>query len=323
MGVREWGRRTLSFSGDWVARFRSRSPTPKPVARPESKPSEHHEGTPVVRHRAHLLTSYAPTAKVEFPSRSASTQTPSHRPFLSPVPHSPTSPHALPRSATRHLTARPRTPSALRVSTPRAHNAHAHARSSRTPPPSARPQMTRSTSSSAGFGPTIIGAVPKSAKRWARSAHLHEVKSPNRPATAFAGIEGQPRPLDAERPYTLDAVRESESADLPHAALVSEGATPAVAVDVFSPKSEAAFSRASTASIGRGKQPRPTLSPLHLSAANDLPRMCVVSGATPASDAEGSEGDVWVDTDVEGSESDSGGLAGMVPDPVEHAAQAA
>lgn len=43
-GMREWGRRTLSFSGDWVARFRSRSPSPKSVTRPDHKPPEAHNG---------------------------------------------------------------------------------------------------------------------------------------------------------------------------------------------------------------------------------------------------------------------------------------
>lgn len=157
--------------------------------------------------------------------------------------------------------------------------------------------------------------MPKSAKRWARSAHLHEVKSPNRPSST---AEEPPRALHlkAERPHALDAVRENESAGSSRTVLVSEGATPAAAVDVFSPKTEGAFARAS---ISKGKQSRPTLSPLRLSAANDLPRMCVVSGLGPASDAEGSEGDVWVDTDVEGSESDSGGLAGVTPSPSGHA----
>ncbi|TFY63823.1 hypothetical protein EVJ58_g3013 [Rhodofomes roseus] len=236
MGMREWGRRTLSLSGDWVNRFRSRSPTPKPVSRPESRQTDKN-----------------PAEQVDFPSQS--TQTPSHRPFLSTSPRSPTFSH--PRSATRHLSSRPRTPSSLRVSTPRYHNLHARStQTTSTPPPSARPQMTRSTSSSAGFGSgfgtTAIESVPRSAKRWARSAHLHEVKS-------TSGV--QSRAPDSARmgaEETLGTVRETESAESSRTVLVSEGATPAV--DVFSPRPEAPPTP--TASKGKGKQLRPTLSPL-------------------------------------------------------------
>ncbi|KAH9922926.1 uncharacterized protein B0H18DRAFT_497745 [Fomitopsis serialis] len=292
MGMREWGRRTLSISGDWVSRFRSRSPTPKPVTRPESRQSDK-----------------APAHTVEFPSQS--TQTPSsHRPFLSSSPRSPT----FPRSATRHLTSRPRTPSALRVSTPRFQNLHA--RSTQTPPPSARPQMTRSSSSSAGFGTgfgtTVIGSVPRSAKRWARSSHLHEVKT-------TSGVQG--RAPDTARPESekaFDGVHEGDSAGSSRTVLASEGATPAG--DVFSPQPESASTP--TASQGKSRQLRPKLSPLRFSASTDLPRLCVVSN--PASDAEGSEGDAWVDTDADGSESEPGVVApGIAPSLARHAIPAA
>ena len=108
MGMREWGRRTLSFSGDWVARFRSRSPTPKPVARPDPKPSEHHEGTssvsrPLSRTRAHLARpqkkSISPPAVPPLkhpPTAPSSAPFPAHPPppTRSPAPQRGTSPPA-------------------------------------------------------------------------------------------------------------------------------------------------------------------------------------------------------------------------------------
>jgi len=176
--------------------------------------------------------------------------------------------------------------------------------------------MTRSSSSSAGFGTgfgtTVISSVPKSAKRWARSAHLHEVKT-------TSGVQSRvPDSAWLESDKASDAVRERDSTGSSRTVLASEGATPAG--DVFSPRPESVATP--TASKGKSKQLRPTLSPLRLSASTDLPRLCAVSN--PASDAEGSEGDAWVDTDADGSESEPGVVAtGITASLARHAIPAA
>lgn len=291
LSMRDWGRRTLSLSGDWVNRFKSRSPTPKPVAH-ETRPAKETAGKShcIYSHRAPIFT-YIAAAQVEFPSHGA--QTPSHRAYPNKSPKSPT----FPRLATRHLTSRPRTPSALRASTPRYQNVHARGTPS-TPPLSSseRPRMSRSTSSSAGLGDGLSSAMPRSAKRWARTAHLHEVKS----AAAVLTRGTESAQSQKEHQKIIDVVHGSGSASSSRTALVRSG--DAAATDVFSSRSETVLTP--TASKGKGKLSRPTLSPLRLSTSSDLPRLCVASA--PSSDADGAEGDAWVDTDADGSESESG-----------------
>ncbi|KAH9932750.1 UNC-like C-terminal-domain-containing protein [Epithele typhae] len=136
--VREWGRRTLSFSGGLVNRLRTRSSTP-PRLTITGDPD-----TPQRPRRAHHL-------------------------HLHPVA----------RKASGTALTRPHTPISLRTPTSR-HLAH-HRFAAPTSP--IRPGMQRSNSGSLSLGFGGVGPVPKSAKRWARSAHLHEVKaSPHRSA---------------------------------------------------------------------------------------------------------------------------------------------
>lgn len=78
-----------------------------------------------------------------------------------------------------------------------------------------RPQMQRSNSltgpSSAGLPMSLswtgVGPVPKSAKRWARTAHLHEVKSPV-PSSATA--EGSSSNRSAKLKKDTDGTEEDE-----------------------------------------------------------------------------------------------------------------
>ncbi|KAF9068596.1 UNC-like C-terminal-domain-containing protein [Rhodocollybia butyracea] len=165
--MREWSRRHLNFSGDWVNRFttassRSRSQSPSgTVKSPKMSSRVHHEDEPVIT----------------FPTLSARPRVPKT------APH--TKSHAFlaerkPKVQNVYLQSRPRsrTPS---LRTP--HNLP-------TTPTTAvtttyRPQILRAnslTSGSAGLPASVswtgVGPVPKSAKRWARTAHLHEVKSP-------------------------------------------------------------------------------------------------------------------------------------------------
>lgn len=137
-----------------------------------------------------------------------------------------------------------------------------------------RPLMHRAHSSAIGmaqsFSMGVIGPVPRSAKHWARSAHLHEVKS------AGLGISKSDAGV-ARGPFG----EKDEDGD--------EGvpdADPSTASRIL----EAAAGSSST----------PISSPTRLtSAAHDFPLGC-----TGDAEAETSEGDAWVDTDADESESD-------------------
>ncbi|KAA1472172.1 hypothetical protein DENSPDRAFT_838372 [Dentipellis sp. KUC8613] len=155
--MREWGRRNLSLSGDWVNRFRgrSRSLTPSPG-----------DSTPVATE--------GNDDKVRFPSRSAqptalgTSEKP--RQFRGVgIGSGPVTPTSSRRSAMGSGV--PRTPT---LRTPRYHGLYQT--------PGGRPGLQRSNShGSAGGGHApgnvvVLNPVPRSARRWARSAHLHEVR---------------------------------------------------------------------------------------------------------------------------------------------------
>ncbi|TFY58938.1 hypothetical protein EVG20_g7971 [Dentipellis fragilis] len=154
--MREWGRRNLSLSGDWVNRFRgrSRSLTPSPG-----------DSTPVAAEGT--------GDKVRFPSRSAH-----HAPLNTEKPRQyrgigigsgPATPTSSRRSALGSGV--PRTPT---LRTPRYHGLHQT--------PGGRPGLQRSNSHGSTSGGhaqgnvVVLNPVPRSARRWARSAHLHEVR---------------------------------------------------------------------------------------------------------------------------------------------------
>ncbi|KAI0930861.1 hypothetical protein AcW1_007221 [Taiwanofungus camphoratus] len=261
--MRDWGRRTLSFSGDWVSRFRSRSPTPQPVIA-AGRGSEKN------------------IDKVEFPSQA-----------LQPTEGPSRIKSAYPSSASKKIGSRPRTPSSLRVSTSRHHHVYnrplTHGGTFSTPSAMSRPPIQRSNSGdiTPGFGG--VGPVPRSAKRLARSAHLHEVKS----TSAVFGADN----MDGNTAVYSQWDGKSQK---------SRGVTSAdLKLDMFSPQSYTVTSD----TLGKGKErlryseSRPPLSSLRLASAKELPMGCVRGG--PTSEADASEGDGWVDTDADGSGSES------------------
>lgn len=131
-------------------------------------------------HRSLLTLLVTDPGQIEFPTRKAtSTQT-----FTQRTVPAPTSP-----IIRRTAVARPRTPSArtparhvVRPSTPtRAHPMP--------PPLLLRPIIARSNSyeqSASGSNAILVGPAPKSARKWARTAHLHHVKPDSRVGDARA-----------------------------------------------------------------------------------------------------------------------------------------
>lgn len=135
--------------------------------------------------------------------------------------------------------------------------------------------------------------MPKSAKRWARSAHLHEVKR---------GGEATPVP-----PLTRNEL-EAEGDDAGAQVLLVP----------------AAISRSETITLGKGKGRMVTgsarqPSPLRPAAVIQVDLSSPPVGARQRerrymqSEGEASEGEMWVDTDVDGSECDSVGEGALEP----------
>ncbi|KAI0642933.1 UNC-like C-terminal-domain-containing protein [Trametes meyenii] len=260
--VREWGRRTLSLSGGWVDRLRARSATPPRPA--TQNPGENDIAFPSLD-----------TQVADQLSRSSRRG-----------------------ASTRKQIARPHTPTSIRSPTAR-HFAHYRA-----VPPSPslllpRPGIQRSSSGSMTHGFGGIGPVPKSAKRWARSAHLHEVKG----TTTSSPSNG---------------LRHRKSGEATPVASTST----IVSVDtqdVFSSPSHAqvllapAFNGVGT--ISKGKARPIENQARHPSPLRGTPIIDISSPPPPSrgrdsrrhpsqAESEMSEGDAWVDTDVDGSECD-------------------
>ncbi|KAI0671164.1 UNC-like C-terminal-domain-containing protein [Trametes maxima] len=260
--VREWGRRTLSLSGGWVDRLRARSATPP--RQTTQNPGEN---------------------DIAFPS--LDTQ------VVDQLSHS-----SRRGASTRKQIPRPHTPTSIRSPTAR-HFAH-----HRAVPPSPslllpRPGIQRSSSGSMTHGFGGIGPVPKSAKRWARSAHLHEVKG----ATTSSPSNG---------------LRHRKSGEATPVA--SRNNTVSVDVqDVFSSPSRAQVLLApafdGTGTISKGKARAMDNQARHPSPLRGTP-IIDISSRPPSSrgrdfrshpsqaESELSEGEAWVDTDVDGSECD-------------------
>ncbi|TBU22364.1 UNC-like C-terminal-domain-containing protein [Dichomitus squalens] len=244
--VRDWGRRTLSFSGDLVNRLRARSSTPpRPVSGSNQKPGEN---------------------EIVFPSIRLGDEQP--RPRRS---------HAA-GSSRKGSSVRPHTPTALRTPTNR-HFTHHRVPASPGFLSGVRPGIQRSNSGSMTHGFGGVGPVPKSAKRWARSAHLHEVKATS------ASPRGQAADGEATPIPSTDATPGADA----------EGS------DVHVLLAPPLIERSETVRKGKGKAPmvrHPSpLRPLIVNLSSPLLRPAALSG-------EGSEGEGWVDTDVSGSECD-------------------
>lgn len=168
--MREWGRRHLSFSGDWTNRFKrknrgvdaSRSRSPSRLVRPHPQTAKSHPPAslklgdhvafPTYETKNPLEPIYFNTAPlpadVRSPTKSASTTAPLARPRSSSL-----------RTATARLR-HPATPTRAVQSAFRG--------------------SIIQRSNSQGAGSLWTGNVPKSAKKWARTAHLHEVRSAGR-----------------------------------------------------------------------------------------------------------------------------------------------
>ncbi|KAH8980534.1 UNC-like C-terminal-domain-containing protein [Lactarius akahatsu] len=152
--MRKWGQRSLALSGDWVSRLRSGPP---------AHPNGENIPTP------HVATATDSSLPRSLPvnSNNIATPTPSRqrRPplFLTPT-------HRAPALRSTGIS-RPRTTTTTTTTT--------YARSGATSPvpataPASAPSPVRRSSSHSGA--SFIGPVPRSARRWARSAHLHEVR---------------------------------------------------------------------------------------------------------------------------------------------------
>lgn len=150
--MREWSRRHLSFSGDWVSRLTNKSRSSSPA---EQKTSA--KETDI-------------NAKYEFPSSAKTPRTAHKAPYYPTRPRTPSL--RTPTSKHFHSRAIPVSPSPIVTSIP--NGIHRP------------PRLKRANSHGGGSTPasatwTGIGPVPKSAKRLARTAHLHEVKSVKSP----------------------------------------------------------------------------------------------------------------------------------------------
>ncbi|KAF5382602.1 hypothetical protein D9615_002748 [Tricholomella constricta] len=193
--MREWGKRHLSFSGDWTTRFRGRSRVDgrdRDVLKPHPQSAR-----PVSISLDHDI-------KVEFPT------TERERPHVHmegdkmPLRPKDMNTHALTtstRSASSDARVQPwRKP---RSRTPSLRNAAARSRPPGMPASSSahRPRLQRSNSHGIpGVHPGVGGAVPgtthKSARKWARTAHLHEVRTVDR--SVGPGAAGRRRGMRRE-----------------------------------------------------------------------------------------------------------------------------
>ncbi|KAI0320970.1 UNC-like C-terminal-domain-containing protein [Amylostereum chailletii] len=186
VSMKEWGKRnlSLSFSSDWVSRLRARSLTPAPQDARAAAPTA---ANPSAARTTSQLKPSSPAKKdaeipnAVFPSPPSTTFPSEKAKGKRPAPVDSHTVFAL-ASASR----RPRTPSRRH---PFAHVVHgSNMRTPGTPTAIARPVLQRSNShssaasASAGASTSttslLIGPVPRSAKRWARTAHLHEVRRP-------------------------------------------------------------------------------------------------------------------------------------------------
>jgi hypothetical protein len=178
--MRGWGRRSLRLSGDWFpSRLRSSSSGPPSASQGSHTPTSSMSLVP----RAPLRQAPPPpltapaTTSLPSPSRTpgpglgsghhsnkmapvtATTTTPTFRQKRAPLYLTPTQHHfRVPHSRSTHTVARTRIGGGGGTSSP-------------TPKPMVIP-IQRSSSHGASF----VGPVPRSARRWARSAHVHEVR---------------------------------------------------------------------------------------------------------------------------------------------------
>lgn len=181
--MREWGRRNLSFNSDWARRFRSRSRSPTPKVKPPRPrtPDNHHGAGAGPLHAPEIagmaLTFLRTETKLAFPSRPPWTTEP-----LKPSRRLNTTASERRPAVRAHAHSRSRTPSL---------HGNLHPRPTTPTRAGAHPPLVRANSQGGGGAPGPGGPVPRSMKRWARSAHLHEIRGGAGPrAQADSGREG-------------------------------------------------------------------------------------------------------------------------------------
>ncbi|KAF9018968.1 hypothetical protein BDZ89DRAFT_1073417 [Hymenopellis radicata] len=161
-GMREWSRRHLSFRGDW---FSSRSRERAEATQRSPKPAPFKLNEPPFKrsppqHNGQL--SLNDDVKLEFPP-SARVTSPKVQPISKPLTYGA---EQRPRKQSDDTRSRSHTPNPIRKPL------ILH----RPTTPTSRPQLVRSNS---GTGHVLLTGQ-KSVRRWARTAHLHEVRSAKR-----------------------------------------------------------------------------------------------------------------------------------------------
>ncbi|KIK69863.1 hypothetical protein GYMLUDRAFT_90851 [Collybiopsis luxurians FD-317 M1] len=304
--MREWSRRHLSFSGDWVSRFTANSRSQSPSLRTAKTPRVT-TAQPAHRDDEH---------KVVFPALSARSRGPKSASHVHAKPQTAIT-ERKPRVQNVYLRSgsRSRTPS---LRTPHPHNPRLVSRPT-TPTTSIsatyRPQLQRANSLS---GPnfslptsaswTGVGPVPKSAKRWARTAHLHEVKSP----ATIAAESKIPKDLDEKENQSAESSADSltiaKSAPDRKAKNMENG----MDMDIFFktpsrlPKRSNGHTRLSvlTTSLDKssgGLDPR-------------LSHADIRWTTSPGGSCDGEDGDLWIDTDMTDTSIDGDGGLGFDDD---------
>ncbi|TFK48784.1 hypothetical protein OE88DRAFT_504862 [Heliocybe sulcata] len=227
--MRDWGRRTLSLSGDWVNRFKAKG------SAPSGKSSRRHSDD-----------------RVQFASRPTS----SHNENIRSSRKS---------DEVRHR--KPRTPTGVR--TPASRHTGGHRRP--LTPTGNRPPIQRSNSHGAPQEFAVIGPVPRSAKRWARTAHIHEVKNPSK---------GREADGDGDAPLLVNGGRDVRPGFMEDASRRSLNQD-RLGVEELE--------------VRRARMP----SPLRISTTSDSS-----PGHDPMQGSE-TDGDAWIDTDADASEHDA------------------
>jgi hypothetical protein len=167
--VRDWSRRNLNFSGDWVGRFRSQSRSPNPTPR-EGSPVRILESKGALIWREYDHPIYADIIWWKGLKAGLSPQD-------SPPKRKPLKPSQI-LNIDISAVSPGRTPTPL-VSTPtkRPLNSGHHRMASSGPGSGVRPRLQSAGSIPGEFAFGLGSTAPRSARKWARSAHLHEVRA--------------------------------------------------------------------------------------------------------------------------------------------------
>ncbi|KIM43080.1 hypothetical protein M413DRAFT_395619 [Hebeloma cylindrosporum] len=188
--VREWGKRHFKLSGDWAGRFKgknletsrrhsrsssrsvSRTRTPLPIPRPRPQTAKSYP--------PHLPLNIHDDTKFTFPSTSSRGKMPLETIQLNSAPPG-SELYTRPRTRTMS-NPRSRAPSLRSTPATRRIQHIAHQKPITPHTTTFRPHLMQRWSSQGGPVPASGSwgsmSMPKSAKKWARTAHLHEVKTP-------------------------------------------------------------------------------------------------------------------------------------------------